>query len=163
MTEAKELPTLIDGQIYQWRWADEALHHDGLRSWGSYHCKSQIAIVRNGRLIDTYWSDMSMDHVLDPARVLLTLYADEAWPQISEYQLPYYAPEDVASMRHPNNSRAPIYLRPGAQRNAERILQEIAYREEKARAEIRSAEHHLTRLAEALALLNAGKLDEVMQ
>jgi len=153
---------LIDGQIYRWRWIDDARHQDGQHPWGTYHCRSQIAVVKNGRLVDTYWFDGGTDSVLDPSKVKLTFFADERWPQISEWQVPYYDSADVRDTRHPNNSRAPIYLRIGAQRSAARILEEIEYRESKAHSAIRSAKSSLELLAEARALLDIGKIDEVM-
>lgn len=153
---------LVEGQIYRWRWIDDARHQNGLRSWGTYHCRSQIAVVKDGRLVDTYWFGGGTDSVLDPSKVELTFFADERWPQISEWQVPYYDAADVRDTRHPNNSRAPIYLRIGAQRSAVRILEEIEYRESRAHSAIRSAESSLELLAEARALLDAGKIDEVM-
>ena len=153
---------LIDGQIYRWRWADAARHQDGLHPWGTYHCRSQIAVVKDGCLVDTYWFGGGSENVIDPSKVELTFFADELWPQISEWQVPYYDAADVRDTRHPNNSRAPIYLRIGAQRSAARILEEIEYRESKARSEIRSAERQIERMMEARGLLDAGKIDEVM-
>lgn len=154
---------LVNGQIYRWRWRDKARDADNA-PYRSYHCKSQIAIVRGGLLLDTYWSDLTSSDrtVLDPQQVELTFYADESWPTISRWQIPYYNPADVASMAHANNSRALIYLRPGAQRSKEAILEEIRSREKVAASEIRSAQWSLERLAEARKLADADRLDEVM-
>jgi hypothetical protein len=159
-TTTEPATELVDGQIYRWRWKDEARDRDNA-PYRSYHCKSQIAIVRNGRLYDTFWSTPSYEHEVDADAVTLTHYADESWPTISEWDLPYYASDDVASMRHSNNSGALIYLRPGATKNAERIRAEIDWRIEKAESEIRSAQSALERLAEAKALLADGRVDEV--
>lgn len=152
---------LVDGQIYRWRWSDKLRDADNA-PYRSYHCKSQIAIVRNGgRLYDTFWGDFTHEGELDPSKVDLTLWGDEAWEKISEYQIIYYVPEDVVSLRHSNNSHAPIYLRPGAVRNVDTILNEIIYREQKARSEIRYATNLLERLSDARALLGDGKINEV--
>jgi hypothetical protein len=153
---------LKDGQIYRWRWADEARHLDGLRSWGSYHCKSKIAIVKGGRLIDTYWSDMSSDRAVHREDVQLTLLCDQSWPTIRKYDLPLYDPADVVDTRHPNDSGAPIYLRPGAVKSAARMLDQIEYLEDQAKGEIRSAQWQLERMAKYRDHIDAGRLDEVM-
>jgi hypothetical protein len=152
---------LVDGQIYRWRWADEAKDADR-GPYRSYHCKSCIAIVRNGLLIDTYWYAPGAENAIDPSKVVLTLWADESWPKISQYQAPYYKADDVADTRHANNSSAPIYLRPGAERDAETTLAMIAHREETARSQIRTAEWALENYAAARKLVAEGKINEVM-
>lgn len=151
---------LKDGQIYRWQWRDPVRDADR-GPYRSYHCKSTIAVVKNGLLIDTFWCDMSPDNAVRLEDVALTYLCDQSWPTISQWQIPYYASDDVVDTRHSNHSGAPIYLRPGAKRNADRIRQEIEYREERERSAIRSAENGLRWLAEARALLDAGKLDEV--
>ncbi len=152
---------LIDGQIYRWRWTDEARHIDGLRSWGTYHCKSQIAIVKNGRLIDTYWSDMTSDRAINPDAVELTLIGDEKWPQVTEGEAMRYDRKDLCDMRHANSSRAPIYVRPGAQLNKAAMLAVLDDREQEARSSIRTAEWRLEEIAKNRALLDADELSEV--
>jgi len=151
---------LIDGQVYRWKWRDKKLDAD-CAPYRSYHCKSQIAVVNRGRLIDTFWGDMSSERAIDPAEVELTLWCDESWPKIRDYEIPYYDRADIADTRHSNGGREPIYLRPGASKSPAAIMAEIEARECKARDEIRWAERCLERLAAARALLSEGKIDEV--
>lgn len=151
---------LRDGQIYRWRWADKARDSDNA-PYRSYHCKSQIAVVKNGLLIDTFWFMAGSEYAVKPEEVELTFFADQSWEQIPSWKVPYYDREDVADTRHSNHSGAPIYLRPGAQRSQAAILQEIEYREQKAQSEIRSGQRTLERLTEARDMLSAGKIDEV--
>lgn len=151
---------LKDGQMYRWHWADTARHADS-GPYRSYHCKSQIAVVKDGMLIDTFWSDMSSERAVDPDLVELSFLCETSWPTISMWKLPYYDPADIADTRHSNNSRAPIYLRPGATYSASRLLEEVAYREENARSDIASAERLLERLSRTRLLIETGKLDEV--
>lgn len=151
---------LVDGQVYRWRWADPAKDADSA-PYRSYHCKSQIAVVKNGMLIDTFWSFGGTDNsVLRPEDVVLTLVADESWPLLSPYEVRYYDATDYADTRHSNNSHAPIYKRPGAERSREAIAQEIAYLEEVVHRQIRSAEHSQRWLdAEKAKLLNGDLAD----
>lgn len=144
---------LSDGQIYRWRWTDPGR---------SYHCKSRIAVVKNGLLIDTYWFGETSDHAIDPAEVELTFYADKSWPTISEGGAPYYDPTDVRSMAHANNSRAIVYLRPGATKNADAIYSEITRQVERAQSEIRSATWTIERMAVARQRMIDGEIDRVM-
>ena len=150
---------LKDGQVYRWRWADAARDADR-GPYRSYHCKSCIAVVKNGMLIDTFWFDMSSEHAIDPEKVELTYLCDTSWPTIPAYNVPYYDREDIADTRHSNHSGAPIYLRPGAVKSAERIMEEIERREEDARSTIRTAGWRLEELAKARALLDEGKVEE---
>lgn len=93
--------------------------------------------------------------------VEVTYLCDTSWPKISPGFIPYYAAEDVVDTRHSNHSGAPVYLRPGAQRNAARMLEEVERREESARSDIRHAEWQLKSMAEVREKIASGKLDEV--
>jgi hypothetical protein len=48
------IESLQEGDIYRWSYRDPNTDN---RSYGSYHCCSLIAVVKNGRLRDTYWAD----------------------------------------------------------------------------------------------------------
>jgi len=150
----------LDGQIYTWKWADPKRDADS-GPYRSYHCKSQIAVVKGGLLIDTFWGDMTPDRSVDPDAVIATLVADQSWEKISAWNVPYYAPSDVVDTRHSNNGLAPIYLRPGAVRSHDAIIAEIEKREESARSDIRSAQRQLDWLSAERAKLSAGRIDEV--
>lgn len=152
---------LFDGQIYRWRWADDEKHKAGQREWSSYHCKSQIAEVKNGALVDTYWFGGSDSSYLDPSQVTLTLVADVSWPTLIDGEQSLYDPKDVVDTRHANNSRAPIYLRPGATRNADAVLAELDRRQERAESEIRMATWRIEKIAKDRQLVAEGKLGEV--
>lgn len=144
---------LIDGQIYRWRWLDHGR---------SYHCKSTIAVVKNGLLIDTYWHGETSDHAIDQSEVELTFYADKSWPTISEGSVRYYDHEDVRSMAHANNSRATVYLRPGAAKNVDAIYREINRQVEEANSAIRGALWKIERMAIARQRIIDGEIDKVM-
>lgn len=144
---------LKEGQIYRWRWIDQGR---------SYHCKSTIAVVKNGLLIDTYWHGETSDHAIAPAEVELTFYADKSWPTILPESARYYDPEDVRSMAHANTSRATVYLRPGASKNVNAIYREINRQVDEANSEIRGALWKIERMAIARQRVVDGELDKVM-
>jgi hypothetical protein len=143
---------LQDGQIYRWT------HRDPSRS---YWCKSRIAVVKSGRLLDTYWHDLHSEDPIRAEEVDLTLLCDQSWPTIRDWEIEYYDACDVVDTRHSNNSSAPVYLRPGAQKSPTAILVAIEAREREANSEIRMAEDRLKRLAKARALLTAGNIQEI--
>jgi hypothetical protein len=151
---------LVDGQIYRWSWKDTSGWPAGS---DPYWCRSRIAVVCNDgkRLIDTYWHG-GLDHSVDPAKVELTLIGDEKWPQVSEAEALRYDPADICDTRHANNSRGPIYVRPGAQLNKDAMLAVLEQWEADARSDIRVAEWRLEEIARKRALLEADKLNEVL-
>jgi len=120
-------PAMREGDIYRWRWADPERDAD-CGPFRSYHCLSQLAVVRSGKLTDTYWPGTG-NHVLDPAKVTLTFIGNIAdLVEIRAYDIPYYRREDIVDMRHANNSYGPIYLRKGAQKDADTMLARAAHR-----------------------------------
>ncbi|MGV8950109.1 MAG: hypothetical protein ACOH2M_03325 [Cypionkella sp.] len=161
-SEATDKPTveLKDGQIYRWRWSDAARDADG-GPYRSYHCKSQIAVVHGGTLIDTFWSTLSSEYALNPHKVDLTFFADQSWPKIFAGDERFYAPDDVADTRHSNNSSAPVYLKPGATRNAEAIRKLLLRRMDDADRQIKSALWSIEQIGRMGQLLTDGRLDEV--
>jgi hypothetical protein len=150
---------LVDGQIYRWRWTDAA--REKFKGHDPYWCRSCIAIVRRGRLIDTYWSDGSLDHAVNAEDVELTFIGDEKWPRLRNGDELRYDRADICDTRHANHSGAPIYVRPGAQLNKAAMLAVLDDREADARSDIRSAEWRLEEIARKRALLEAGNLKEV--
>jgi hypothetical protein len=147
--------TLEEGQTYRWWWKEEPTGQ-----W-TYWCKSNLAIVKNGRLYDTYWSSPSNEHELNPSKVNLTLLCDSTWTPIQPYHKPYYKAEDVVDTRHANNSSAPVWLRPGAVKDPASILAEIERREADANSDIRMANWRLDELRKERDKLEAGSIDEV--
>jgi hypothetical protein len=153
---------LRDGNVYSWRWLLDDKRHADNAPYRSYHCRSQIAEVWNGALYDTFWTGHSYEHRLSEADVILTFRGNinEMTP-ISEWQLHYYRPDDIVDMRHSNNSGAPIWLKPGAVRDAERMREWAEYERQNALSAIQSAEHKLSRFNDALALIEKGALADV--
>ena len=117
----------FDGDIYAWRWKE-------LPSHMPYHCKSQIAVVYNGRLRDTFWMHFNgkVPCVSDSCAILklneveLKLLGNiDTWIQINADDKHFYRPEDIIDMRHSNCSHAPVLLRDGAVKSEELSIKHL--------------------------------------
>lgn len=151
---------LAEGNIYRWRWADTVKDAD-CAPYRSYHCLSQMAVVRNGRLTDTFWHG-SDNRVLDPADVILTLLGNiDDLVEIRSYDIPYYRPDDIVDMRHSNNSSGPIYRRKDAEKDAATMLEVIEHRLEQVKRDIEYGRRQIEQLTKDAEAVRAGKLGEV--
>ena len=148
------MSALREGDIYRWRWNDEERR--------SYHCKSQIAIVKGGKLLDTYWFGYDESNLLRPEAVTLTFWANvDDLLVIHSGMTSYYRPEDVVDLRHANNSSGPVYIRKGAKRDAATMLEVVSGRIKDSEREIVWHQRQLEEFAKFQGLIRAGKLDEV--
>jgi len=151
---------LKEGDIYRWRWSDPALDSK-CGPFEAYHCCSQMAVVRNGRLMDTFWHGFD-NKVLDPSKVILTLLGNTAeLVEIRPCDIAYYRREDIVDMRHSNNSHGPIYRRKDAERDADTMLELIEHRIEQSRREIEFANRCIDQLTRDAENVRSGKLSEV--
>jgi len=152
-----------DGDVYRWRFTDDELEkRGGAGPYKAYHCRSRIAIARNGVLYDTYWGDTSDDRVIGPENIVLELQGNlyDMTP-ISKYDLMYYRPEDIVDMRHSNSFSAKIYVQPGAKRDAETMRRYAQDKITEARRKIESAIHDVERYGGDLKMIELGCLDQV--
>ena len=137
-----------DGDIFTWTFKGDNIDYG---SYGSYHCYSQKAVFENGRLYDTYWSSGGRCRALDPAKVNLTYRGNKhEMTEIREDEARFYRPKDVVDMRHANASRAPIYIQPGATRDAATMRELIQSKIERETATIKSSHRYIERLEEDL-------------
>jgi len=159
MAEVSE--KLREGDIYRWRFREPDPERDG--SWGRYHCCSCIAVVKNGRLRDTFWGSgndgRSFAEADLPALTLEHLGNLADLEKSSEHQADYYDDADIVNLNHSNSSRDNFYLRKGAKRSLTKMLQSARYRLERAESEERMAADKAQRLREAIANIEAGRLD----
>jgi hypothetical protein len=153
---------LREGDIYRWSYRDPNVD---LRQYGTYHCCSRIAVVKNGRLRDTYWglsagSDGRSFGVDDLPKLELTFVANFSdLEPAKEYQGDYYADEDIVNLNHANSSGGNFYLRKGAKRSKAKMLEAARYHLERAEATERSAASRAKGLREAIARIEAGEID----
>jgi len=151
---------LREGDVYRWSYKEPG--DNG--AWGRYHCKSMIAIVKNGRLRDTYWqiggsfSPGSFSFGFDDLHrfnleFLANLTDLENRP---EYDSDYYADEDIVNLNHPNSSKGNFYVRRGAKRSADKMLATAQNKIADAESKKRSAEATIERMLARIAEIERG-------
>lgn len=151
---------LNEGDIYRWRWADHKRDLDNA-PYRSYHCFSQWAVVKGGRLLDTYWHG-SGETEIKPSDVALEPVANIAdLVKVREDEARYYSREDIVDMRHPNSTREPIYRRANAVRSPDVMMEVVSYIRERTHSEIRWATDRLADLEQAEQMISAGRLAEI--
>jgi hypothetical protein len=149
---------LQDGDVYRWRYKEPG-PNDG--AWGRYHCCSQIAIAKDGWLRDTYWhSRGDTDRTFGPddlSKLELTFLGNlSELERAEEWKADYYADADIVNLNHANSSRGNFYLRKGAQRSADKMLEVARYKLEREESVERSAQFAQERLRAAIAALQGG-------
>ena len=147
---------LKEGNIYFWSYKE--LWEGGDPYW----CKSRIAIVKNGRLKDTYSGGGHNDTTLDLDEVDLEYQGNlDDLVNIPKHQIKYYRKEDIVNLTHANSYGSQIYLKKGAQKDVDAIRSELNGRRNEANREISHAVSRLEYLQRQLLLLEQGKIDEV--
>ena len=150
-----------EGDIYSWRWKDVAKDAD-CAPYRSYHCKSQIAVYDGKSLLDTFWGSGPTDNsYLNPDNVILTLLGNKNDMTVLKDRPDFYRSEDIVSMKHSNDSRAPIYLKAGASRDADTMRKLLNHKRSEAERKIRSATSDLEHLAVAAHKLENGQIDKL--
>lgn len=139
-----------DGDIFFWQYKNPPKEY-------AYWCKSQKAIVRNGLLIDTYWSDNSSERAIDPDRCILEYKGNETeLVKIQHHDVWCYEPEDIIDMRHANSPRDFVYVKPTAKRSVKRMIEQLVYERERAECDIRMSQHKIERINAALERVTSG-------
>ena len=142
--------------IYRWQWKTE---HDRL---SPYCCYSQICVVWKGELYDTFCGVLSEKSRLNKEEVETEFLGNEDdMIKLLAGSENYYRPEDVVDMRHPNNPRAPIYLKRGAERDADVMFAWANKELEENQTKVRAAQNRIKALHNALRLIESGQLQEV--
>lgn len=155
-----EMPKLSEGDIYRWSYAEPGDD----RTWGRYHCKSQIAVVSGGRLRDTYWqvggsfgSDSCSFGSEDFHRLNLTFLGNlNDLEKRNEADAAYYDSDDVVNLNHANSSKNNFYIRKGAKRSAAKMMESANRLLEEAKSDIRCAEHARDRALANIARIQSG-------
>lgn len=151
-----------EGDIYRWHYKPEIEEaNGGLGSWGAYHCKSQMAVVIDGRLIDTYWGDHSPDRSVDPDRVVLTLLGNKNDMRELNDREDFYDPDDLIIMRHSNDSRAKTLVKKDATRSPDAIRAVLNQKRGDAERDLMSTARVLERLALARDKLERGEIADL--
>jgi len=154
---------LRDGDIYRWSWINPPEHEP-------YWCKTRLAIAQKGKLFDLFrvhhgskfiqggWGPTcSSDYALPGDKIETELLANiHDMDEIPRGDERYYDPADVVDLRHSNNSSAPIYIKRGAVRNADKIAERIRQKISEAEYQRRSAEDDIRRFTETLRYVEDG-------
>lgn len=145
-----------EGDIFHWRYKDEK--PEDHCAFNRYHCKSMIAVFEKGVLRDTYWGS-SREHHLPRHTVVLDFKGNaHEMQQISSGERIFYRAEDIVDMSHANNSRAPVYVKAGATRNAEVMKAYFENAIDNAKRDISSAHRRINDCEESLAAIASGDL-----
>lgn len=145
---------LRENDICHWSWKE------GMRP--IVGCYSHVAVVRDGKLFDTYWHgwETGSSSIVELDRVELTALGNiDDCTEIKAWDADYYAPTDIIDMRHANTSNAPIYLKNGSMRSQEWMLQRVEQRFNDAQRKKESAERDISRLQDVLKKIRAGDLE----
>lgn len=155
-----------DGDVYFWRYRKEPEDHTL-----GYWCCARKAIIVDGILHDIYWMYINghklSDHgahgrywmPIEAKDRLILLYKGnlDDFDAIPDYNEPLYAEADILDLRHANSSQKQIYLRKGATRSKERMLEHCRYLREKAETAARHAKYNIENFAEIEAKIEAGE------
>lgn len=123
-------------------------------------------------LFDTYWGIGRTDNKYFKSSEVESILDLRYYCNLDDYDLSvnvrraeqYYKEEDFILLHDQHacsDSCKYIYLKKGATKSPEVIMESILKKIENYRSEIRSAENNINRLNETIEKVNSGKLDEV--
>lgn len=129
---------LREGDIYRWSWRPDSRES---RAFEPYHCRAQIAVVRGGRLLDTYWAPGGDGDDLagrvDWVRVANLDDLKASDPSAHEC----YEPRDVVDLRHKNGGV--VYVRKGAEPSVRVQIESWTRKRDEARARAESCQRQI--------------------
>lgn len=145
-----------DGAIFKWRYQDVERHRQDLAYWAV----SQIAILKDGWIEDTWSSSQPRTWLLADAQRLLKLNfvanlndLEKTTPSNARY----FNRVDIIDISHANSFGSQIYLKKGAEKCAETIHKLAEeYLSEKARDEEWAIRKHAD-AKEILSKIDAGQ------
>lgn len=153
------IDTLREGDVYRWSYREPGDD----RNYGRYHCCSRIAVVRGGRLRDTFWSyggDGRSFGLDDLPKLELTFLANMADLElVEEYRADYYDDSDIIDLNHSNSTRGNFFLRKGAKRSASKMLTVAKKKLEQADSAERMAKLRIKELRATIAKIEAGEIE----
>lgn len=148
---------LKDGDIYFWKWKEI---DKGRSLTDEYWCKSRIAIVENGKAIDTYWFSGN-NLVLDFKKVEMEFQGNiNEMIKTEKWEVKYYNPEDIVDLYHPNGG-GPILRKSNAIKDKKTISINLKRRYEEAERGIESAILEIKMVRKNQTLLESGKIDDI--
>ena len=155
---------LKEGDIYFWEYSSEyieaRIYSNGLSTL--YWCCSQIATVRDGKLLDTYWcsGDNSKDvgNLLEKGCVKeenLTYVGNfSGLRKAQPYERAHYLDEDCINLNHANSSSGNFYIKKDAKKSLEKMKKVLHRKKQHISNEIRYLERQLGEVSRDLDTLN---------
>lgn len=158
---AEVVDKLREGDVFRWHYREPG----EAQQYGRYHCCSQIGIVKNGRLTDTFWfggdnRSFGPDSIAALNLTPLGNLAD--YEKAREYQAEYYDDADIMNLNHSNSTRDNFYLRKGAVRSAAKMLEVAKCKLERSETDERSAVRRQEELRATIARIEAGETDVLL-
>ena len=151
-----EQPTIKEGDIFHWRYRDEKRHSDYL----SYWAKSRIAVATLMYLNDTFSDYSNPDWTHSEAREKLILARIGNFAVLErqpEYMADYYDDRDIVNINHSNSSRGNFYIRKGAKRSPDKMIETLDYKITRAESEIVCAQRLIERLRDTKQKIMFGE------
>ena len=149
-----------EGDIFRWHCTPEEYTRRS-KACGStvYWCKSQIAICKSGRLVDTYWYDGSdSSYVLDLANTQIEFLGNpKDMKRIGGDDRVFYRAEDVVDLRHANNSGGHVYVK--GERDPEAMRQYYHEQASRFSREEKMAQDRMADCRNAIAAIDRGELN----
>lgn len=132
-----------EGDIFKWRYKDTS----GMSA--PYHCKSQIAILHDGHLRDTYWTDYKTKFIVDPDKCQLEFIAnqDDLEP-LSKHNRKYFNTKDIVDISHSNSYSENLYVRKGSKPCKQTIKKHIREEIDQLEIELEHAKGRIRLLTE---------------
>lgn len=167
MTPPPRLARLNEGDVYQWRYTDAVIakRQDSVRVGTLYWCEDRQAVVRDGKLVDTYWAGYrlgrgSEEHVKNPADVELTFICNLAdVRRIAPHEVKNYDAADVFDLSYQYGCYKHFVVKADATPSREAKLAWIRAKRTEVKREIDSHIRHLESLSRQEAALEAGNVE----
>jgi hypothetical protein len=155
-----------DGDVYFWRYRDEKGDQSSI-----YWCCARKAVICRGILRDIYLVYINGHEVSDHGtngeywmpieaenRLILDYKGNlDQFDVIPDYNKHLYSEDDILDLRHANSSQKQIYLRKGAVRSRDRMLERCRYLMDKAQEELRWQQLRIDNYSEIYDKIIAGE------
>ena len=155
---------LTEGDVYRFRYSQTERDKTAQGWAGSLdHCFDGTVVVRDGKLVDTYWDNSNQGRVVTPEQGTLTYVCNLGEVrQVKEYETLQFDEADVFDLRYNHGCIKRWMVRRDAKPSAKRMLEEVRKKRSAVEKELDSAINHaastLFQLGELQARLEAGDL-----
>lgn len=151
-----------EGDIYRWAYKSEVREKMQERSGDPYWCKSRLAVVKGGRLVDTFWSFEPDNLAISPDSVDLKLLGNfQDLEKSGPDAYLYYDKSNIVDMRHTNSSGDLVYVRRGAARSKEKMREVLRRHILHYQDEMQYAKRSIERFEQEMQKLDNQDIDHV--